>query len=67
MKRASIVLVVAALVLSVSGAHAKPTKQEKQNKEVVLRATEALNRGDLAAYVSYFAEDTKRPAQRPRR
>jgi len=35
------------------------TDLEKRNEEVVRRATEAMNRGDLAAYVSYFAEDTK--------
>lgn len=59
MRRAPIVVTVAALALSAGAGHAEPTSQEKQNEDVVLRATEAMNRGDLAAYVSYFAENTK--------
>jgi predicted ester cyclase len=35
------------------------THQEERNQEVIRRATESMNRGDLKAYVLYFAEDTK--------
>lgn len=33
--------------------------QGRQNEEVIRRATEAMNRGDLKTYVSYFSDDTK--------
>ena len=59
MRHATIVLAAAALALSAGASRAAPTNQEKENEAVVLRATEAMNRGDLAAYVSYFAEDMK--------
>ena len=36
-----------------------PTEQEARNQEAVRAATDAMSRGDLNAYVSYFAEDTK--------
>lgn len=33
------------------------TAEEKENADVILRATEAMNRHDVDAYVSYFAQD----------
>src|SRR5262245_59928666 len=47
---------------------APTTEQEARNEEVIRVATEAMNRGDLKAYVSYWAEDTTnfdRPVGRP--
>ncbi len=35
------------------------TEQEQRNQEVIQRAIEVLNRGDLKTYVSFFAEDMK--------
>jgi predicted ester cyclase len=54
-------LAVIAPFLALSGATSQKqtTDQEKRNLEIIRLATEAMNRGDLKAYVSYFAEDTK--------
>lgn len=52
---------VIAPLLALSGATSQKQTmdQEKRNLEIIRLATEAMNRGDLTAYVSYFAEDTK--------
>jgi len=54
-------LAVIAPILALNGGTIRNqiTDQEKRNEDVIHRATEAMNRGDLKAYVSYFAEDTK--------
>ena len=56
-------LAVIAPILALNGGTIRnqKTDQEKRNEDVIHRATEAMNRGDLKAYVSYFAEDTKHP------
>lgn len=63
MKRISAgsVLAVIVTLLAQSGATSQKQaiNQEKRNLEIIRLATEAMNRGDLKAYVSYFAEDTK--------
>ena len=52
--------VIAPLLAMIGSTSQKQTRdQEKGNLEIIRLATEALNRGDLKAYVSYFAEDTK--------
>jgi predicted ester cyclase len=52
--------VVAPLVgLSQATPADQTTEQGARNQAVIRAATEAMNRGDLKAYVSYFAEDTK--------
>jgi len=49
------------LLTALNGASAwnQTANQEKRNEEVIRLATEAMNRHDVQAYVSYFAEDTK--------
>ena len=59
MRRTTVILAVAARAVSAGATSAELTEQEQQNEDVVLRATEAMNRADLTSYVSYFAEDTK--------
>jgi len=49
----------AVLALTEATAPGQTTTLEKRNQEVIRRATESMNRGDLKAYVQYFAEDTK--------
>ena len=55
----SLLLLLACESLSGAAGQTPLTDLEKRNEEVVRRATEAMNRGDLAAYVSFFAEDAK--------
>src|SRR5262245_31935353 len=50
---------VVALALSAAVLRGQTTDREKRNLEVIREATDAMNRGDLKAYVAYFAEDTK--------
>jgi predicted ester cyclase len=57
--RMSLLLLLAGASLRAAAAQTPLLDLEKRNEEVVRRATEAMNRGDLAAYVSYFAEDSK--------
>jgi predicted ester cyclase len=52
-------VMVPLLALTQPPASSKSMDQEARNEEVVRAATEAMNRGDLKAYVSYWAEDTK--------
>ena len=51
--------VIAPLLLSEATDLGQTANPEKRNQEVIRRATESMNRGDLKAYVLYFAEDTK--------
>lgn len=55
---ATLAVIVPLLVLH-GATKTQTADQEKRNEEVINLATEALNRGDLKAYVSYFADDTK--------
>ena len=56
---ATLALVVPLLALNGATSWDQTAEQEKRNEEVIRHATEAMNRGDLKAYVSYFAENTK--------
>ena len=58
---AGVALAVIAPLLTLSEATnpGQTTNLEKRNQDVIRRATESMNRGDLKAYVQYFAEDTK--------
>jgi predicted ester cyclase len=62
MRRMIGVAVLAAVAPVLGGQATDPSRQpevEAKNEKVVRDATEAMNRGDLKAYVSYWAEDTK--------
>jgi predicted ester cyclase len=56
---AVLAVVLTLLTVNAATSQSQSTDQEKQNQEVIRRATESMNRGDLKGYVSYFAEDTK--------
>ena len=56
---ATLAFIVPLLVLNGATSRIQTVDQEKQNEEIIRRATEAMNRGDLKAYVAYFADDTK--------
>ena len=62
MKRLIAIAILAALA-PLSALTAAPiqvvatTAEEKLNANVILQATEAMNRHDVAAYVAYFSED----------
>lgn len=56
------ILAVLLLVIPASGRPAKnqtAISEEERNTQVIVRATEAMNRHDIAAYLAYFADDAE--------
>src|SRR5262249_23170436 len=56
---AAFAVIVLPLVLSAATSQQQEMSQEKRNEEVIRRNLDSLNRGDLKAYVSDFAGESK--------